>query len=74
MDPDLLLVIGIVIAVLTVPSLLSALSDGRPPRTGIIMVLVAGALLVTALSSRPSGYRIDEVPDAFFRVFARYVG
>jgi hypothetical protein len=47
---------------------------GAPPRTGIIMVLVAGALLVTALSSRPSGYRIDEVPDAFFRVFARYVG
>lgn len=74
MDPDLLLVIGIVIAVLTVPSLLSALSDRRPPRTGIIMILAAGALIVTALSNRPGSYRIDELPDAFYRVFARYAG
>ncbi len=69
-----MLVFGIVIAVLTIPSLVSALNDRRPPRTGIIMIIVAGSFLVAALSTRPGGYRIDQIPDAFSRVIARYAG
>lgn len=42
MDSDLALVIGLVLAALTVPSILSALSDRRAPRASAITILIAG--------------------------------
>lgn len=73
MDPDLSLVIGIVLAVLTVPSVVSAYADGRPPRASILFVLMAGGLIVYALSAHPQGYALSDVPNAFFRVIGRYM-
>lgn len=73
MDPDLFLVIGIVIAVLVVPSLVSAFIEGRTPRTGAVMVLISGTLIVLALSNRPGGYELREIPDAFYRVAGRFL-
>lgn len=72
MDPDLSLVIGLVLAVLTVPSLMSAYVEGRVPRAGAVFALIAGGLIVYALSTRPGGYALAEIPDAFFRVIGRY--
>ena len=43
MDTDLALTVGIVLAVLSVPSLLSAWVDGRAPRLGAIMAIAAFA-------------------------------
>jgi hypothetical protein len=74
MDTDLMLVVGIVLGVLSVPALISAFSEGRPPRAASIIVLVAGTLVVLALSQRPSGYTFDEVIGAFRNVFARFLG
>ena len=73
MDPDLYLVIGILIAVLTIPSLMSAFVEGRTPRAGAIMVLIAGTLIVLALKEKPTGYTLKDVPDAFYRVVATYL-
>jgi hypothetical protein len=73
LDPDLFLVIGIVIAVLVVPSLVSAFIEGRTPRTGAVMVLISGTLIVLALSNRPGGYELREIPDAFYRVAGRFL-
>ena len=42
MDSDLALVIGLVLAALTIPSILSAVSDKRAPRASAITVLIAG--------------------------------
>jgi hypothetical protein len=71
MDSDLFLVIGIVMAAFAIPSLLGAYSEGRAPRVGSIMVLIASGLIVVALLNRPSGYRLDEVPGAFVRVIGK---
>lgn len=73
MDPDLFLVIGLFLAVLTIPSLLSAFSESRAPRAASIVVLVAGVLIVVALTNKPGGYTIGEIPDVIFRVIGRYV-
>ena len=72
MDPDLFLVIGIVIAVLTIPSLVSAFIEGRTPRAGAVLILIAGTLIVLALNGQPGGYALREIPDAFYRVASRF--
>ncbi|MGQ0565482.1 MAG: hypothetical protein ACT4OK_10470 [Gemmobacter sp.] len=73
MDPDLFLVIGIIIAVLTIPSLMSAFIEGRTPRAGAVLVLISGTLIVLALSEHPGGYALNDIPQAFYRVVGRYL-
>lgn len=71
MDTDLILVIGIVICVLTIPALLAAFSESRPPRAASIMMLIGGVLIVVALTQKPTGYSFGEIPDVFMRVLRR---
>ncbi|KIN74056.1 hypothetical protein [Sulfitobacter guttiformis] len=73
MDSDLALVIGLVIAVLSIPSILSALSDRRAPRASAITVLIAGGLILFAIQGKPGGYRLEQLPDVFVSVIARFV-
>ena len=73
MDPDLFLVIGIVIAVLTIPSLISAYIDGRTPRAGAVLILISGTLIVIALTNHPGGYTLKGIPEAFYRLAGRYL-
>ncbi len=71
MSPDFLLVLGVVFAVLSVPSILSALSDRRAPRASAITILIAGGLILFAIQAQPGGYRMAELPDVFARVIGQ---
>ncbi len=73
MDPDLILVIGIILVVLSIPSLLSAFAESRAPRTATILGLVGGVMIVYAVQTYAPGYRISEIPDVFLRVVGRYL-
>ncbi|MEO9683295.1 MAG: hypothetical protein ABJR46_06700 [Tateyamaria sp.] len=73
MDPDTFLVLGLIVAAFSVPSIMSALSDGRVPRASAITILIAGALILYAIQSQPGGYAMSQIPDVFVRVVARYV-
>ena len=73
MDTDLALIIGLVLAGFTVPSIMSALSDRRAPRASMVTILIAGGLILYAAVSKPGGYQISEIPDVFFGVLARYL-
>ncbi len=73
MDTDLMLVVGLFICALAIPSLLSAFAESRPPRSGAIMVLIGGVLLATALTQKPSGYTFAEVPNVVFKVIGRFI-
>ncbi|MGJ8617710.1 MAG: hypothetical protein ACSHWS_12795, partial [Sulfitobacter sp.] len=68
MDPDLALVIGIVLGVLSVPSILSAISDRRAPRASALTILIAGGLILYATQNKPGGVTLDEIPDIFVSV------
>ena len=72
MDSDLFLVIGVVFAVLSVPAMLSAFTDGRVPRLAALTVLIAAVCIVVALMNKPGGYAIEDIPAAFREVLARY--
>jgi len=73
MDTDLVLVIGIVLAGLSIPSLLAAFSESRPPRAGAVMVLIGGLMIVYALNQSPRGYTFAEIPELFIKVIGRFV-
>ncbi|MBT9245617.1 hypothetical protein KM031_11805 [Gemmobacter fulvus] len=71
MSSDLYLVIGLILGVLAVPSMLSAFSEGRAPRVAAILVLIAGVLIVLAMTRKPGGYEVRDIPNAFFRVIGQ---
>ncbi|PVA09869.1 hypothetical protein DC366_12210 [Pelagivirga sediminicola] len=71
MTPDLILVIGIVLGVFSVPSIISALSDRRPPRVAALVLIASGCLIVWAIQKKPSGYALRDVPNAFVRVIGQ---
>ena len=70
---DLLLVIGIVIAGFAIPAILGAWSERRSPRTPAIMIMIGGSLILLAISQKPGGYTLEDVPNAFVRVVAHYL-
>ncbi|MBN8631064.1 MAG: hypothetical protein J0L76_09450 [Rhodobacterales bacterium] len=71
MDTDLVLTIGIVLLVLSVPSLLAAWAETRAPRIGAIMVVAALGLIITALWVKPGGYAFNQVPGVMVGVVSR---
>ncbi|MEP1768005.1 MAG: hypothetical protein ABJJ53_15375 [Sulfitobacter sp.] len=73
MDTDLALVLGLIIAALSIPSVLSALADRRAPRASAITILIAGGLILFAIQGKPGGYALQQVPDVFVNVVARYM-
>lgn len=73
MDPDLLFVIGLVVAGFSIPSIMGAIADGRVPRAAAIAVLVGGGLIAIAISNKPSGYAINDIPRVFVDVIGRYI-
>jgi hypothetical protein len=72
MDTDLALVLGLALAGLSIPSVISAFSDSRAPRASALTVLIAGGLIIYAIRSHPGGYAIGDIPDAIVHVIARY--
>lgn len=71
MDPDLLFVLGCVLGVLTVPALVSAISDGRAPRAPSLLVVMAGGMIAFAVAERPGAYSFETLPDVFAKVISR---
>lgn len=71
MDPDLALVAGLATGAVTVPAMLTSVSEGRPPRVSALMLLVSLGLIAYALVMKPGGYTLGEVPEVFFSVAGR---
>lgn len=72
MDPDLALVIGIVLLVFSVPSIMSAFAEGRAPRVAAFTIIAGGLLTIWAISQKPGGFDLMDIPDAFVNVIARF--
>ena len=66
-----MLVTGIILGVMSIPALLNAFADGRAPRLVSIVVLIAGTLVVVAMTRNGDGYSFAELPQVFGRVFSR---
>ena len=73
MDPDLMLIAGLVFGGLSVPSIMSSVSERRAPRVPLLMILISGALILSAAWLKPGGYEVSQIPDVFFDVLGRYL-
>ncbi|SLN73440.1 hypothetical protein ROJ8625_03934 [Roseivivax jejudonensis] len=74
MGPDLALTLGLVLAVFAVPSVASALSDGRSPRISSLVVAISGGLVIYALRAKQGGYTLGDIPDAIYRTLSSFMG
>jgi hypothetical protein len=70
MDPDLALVIGLVIVAMSAPAIMSAIADRRPPRSATAILVIGGGLTLYALMQKPGGYRFGDIPETFIKVIA----
>ena len=73
MDPDLSLVIGILLAGLAVPGALAALVERRVPKLPLVMAEGGAFLIWRAVTTKPGGYTWPDVPNAFIDVIARVI-
>jgi hypothetical protein len=73
LDTELLLVLGIAVAVLAIPAIISSFSSSRAPRAAIIAAVTGGGMILAALSLHPGGYRAQDLPAIAKRVAERYL-
>jgi formate-dependent nitrite reductase membrane component NrfD len=73
MDTDLVLTLGIVILVVTLPSLLAAWVEGRAPRIAAIMLIASLAMIMAAVAYRPGGYAVNDIPGVMVGVATRLI-
>ena len=73
MDTDLLLIVGLIVTILAVPSVISAFSESRPPRAAAVLFLIGGTLIVVALTQGNARYSMADLPEVVSRVIARYL-
>lgn len=71
LDHDLMFTVGLVLAALSVPSVLAAHVESRPPWVAAVVFVLALGLMGTALLSMPAGLTLADVPDMVFRVIGR---
>lgn len=71
LDGDLILTLGIAIAIFAIPAAVSAYSDARPPRAAAAGLLLSGGLVVLAYYATPGGYRLEDIPEAIARTIGR---
>jgi len=73
MDPDTIFVVGLALGVLSIPAIVSSISDGRRPRIATITTMIAGVMIVYAISQKPGGYTIEEIPTIVTRVVNTFI-
>lgn len=72
-DPDLALVVGIVLLLMSLLSLAAAWADARRPVLGGIVCTLGVTLIGAAFMLKPGGYGPSQMAMAIFDILGRYV-
>lgn len=70
---DYQLVAGIIIAIFSFVGITNAMLEKRSPLTGLIVFLVGAGLIGWAWMLSDGTLNIQDVPDAVFRIIARWM-
>lgn len=74
MSLDLLLIGGVVILALSLPSLVTALTSRHSVRYPLAIAGIGAGFLAVAFVAKPGGYTFQEIPDAVSRVAGMLFG
>ncbi|WP_204112859.1 hypothetical protein [Shimia biformata] len=67
---DYLLTIGLLVGLFSIPAMVSAYSDNRPPRASMAAFILSCATMAFAYSQHPGGYDAADVPNVVVQVIA----
>lgn len=73
MYADLIVVVGVLMAIFAFPAFLNAWTESRFPRSALSFVVFSGVCLTMAQTMTPGGYNFSDVPGAFVRVLGQVV-
>ncbi|MFV2001618.1 MAG: hypothetical protein ACC619_01405 [Paracoccaceae bacterium] len=73
MTNDFLLVLGIILAILSVPAMISAYASSQKPRSALVMLVLGGGLISWAVYQQPNTYSLDGLPELFVSVLANLI-
>ncbi|MGB3178006.1 MAG: hypothetical protein WBA90_09030 [Albidovulum sp.] len=74
MSPDLMLVIGLLLVILSIPALISAFSSDNSLRGATALATVGAGLMLLAELSNPDGYQPSDIPFVILSVIATIIG
>ncbi|WP_136636444.1 hypothetical protein [Pseudooceanicola onchidii] len=73
MDSDLIMVAGLGLLILSIPSAVAAFADGRRPYVALSVVLAGAGVLGWGWVHHPEEMTVAELPHVIFRVLARVI-
>ncbi len=73
MTPDHYMCIGVLAVMASIPAIFGAIKDGEPPRLAALVLLFGAGTIYYAISLRPGGYTLEEIPQAFVNVVGAFL-
>ena len=73
MDSDLALVTGILVFALSIAVFIGAFSGDRSAASALVFFVLGGMLIAYAMHASHQTLTVTDVPNAFARVFSRYL-
>jgi hypothetical protein len=71
MDTNLVITLGLLVAVLAVPAFVRQWANGRRPILPLLSLLIGGGAVAMAILNHPGGFGLADLPDAVMEVIAR---
>lgn len=72
-DTDLFVVVGLLVAALSIPSALSAFADERFPYVALFVIALGLGTVALGVYGAQGGYSLARVPHSFVEILARIV-
>ena len=69
MSDDVMFVVGLGLLIVSLPVIISAITDRKLPILGIVLVIVGSVAITTAVARNPGGYSVYDIPEIVGRVF-----
>ena len=71
MDTDLFVVVGFLLAALSIPSALASYAEGIFPRLALVTLLLGVIIGLSGAMISPDGYSLGRIPHSFIEILAR---
>jgi hypothetical protein len=72
-DTDLFVVVGLLVAALSLPSALSAFADERFPYVALLVIALGLGTVTVGIYGAQGGYTLARVPHSFVEILARFI-